>query len=60
MAVLFFTSWLADADSMLAAGGHYNGTTRNEGDFVHDDSIRPRPLDHDVAAADTTVAAGNG
>jgi hypothetical protein len=27
MAVLFFAGWLADADSMLAAGGGYIGTT---------------------------------
>src|SRR5436305_11376215 len=60
MAVLFFTAWLADADSMLAAGGQYTGTSlQPRGFFVHDDSVRPRPLDNDVAAADTTVAAGN-
>jgi hypothetical protein len=27
MGSLFFAEWLADADSMLAAGGFYNGTT---------------------------------
>jgi hypothetical protein len=36
------------------------GQHSNQGDFVHDDSLRPRLLEHDVAAADTTVAAGDG
>src|SRR5882724_5501879 len=34
------------------------GQRSNHEDFVHDDSLRPRPLDDNVAAADTTVAAG--
>jgi hypothetical protein len=35
------------------------GQRSNEEDFVHDDSVRPRLLHRDVAAADTTVAAGD-
>src|SRR5665647_1412543 len=36
------------------------GQHSNAEDFVHDDHLRPRLLDHNVAAADTTVAAGDG
>jgi hypothetical protein len=41
-------------------GVSITGQPANEEDFVHDDSVRPRPLVNDVAAADTTVAAGGG
>jgi hypothetical protein len=41
-------------------GASIPGQHSNQEEFVHDDSVRPRPLDNDVAAADTTVAAGDG
>jgi hypothetical protein len=59
MANLFFDAAL----SMLTAGWQQGvsipGQRSNEEDFVHDDSVWPRLLHHDVAAADTTVAAGD-
>jgi hypothetical protein len=36
------------------------GQHSNEGDFVHDHSLRLRHLDGGIAAADTMVAAGGG
>jgi hypothetical protein len=48
---------------MLTAGWQQGvsipGQHSNKEDFVHDDSVRPRSLHLDVAAADTTVAAGD-
>ncbi|MGA7483030.1 MAG: hypothetical protein WBW26_14235, partial [Bradyrhizobium sp.] len=56
-----FSRGLLDADTMLAAGGKYNGdNTQIERGLSHDHTLRPRPLDHDLTTADTTVAAGNG
>jgi hypothetical protein len=55
---------LAAASPMLTAcwqqGASIPGQHSNQEDFVHDDSVRPRPLDNDVTAADTTVATGDG
>jgi hypothetical protein len=56
-------SFQAAASSMLTVGwqqvASIPGQHSNQEDFVHDHSL-PRPLDNDVAAADTTVAAGDG
>jgi hypothetical protein len=56
--------FLAAASPMLTAcwqqGASIPGQHSNQEDFVHDDSVRPRPLDNDVTAADTTVATGDG
>jgi hypothetical protein len=59
-----FCRYLAGRHSMLTAcwqqGVSIPGQHSNQEDFVDDDFVRLRPLDGDVAAADTTVAAGDG
>src|SRR6202043_2874549 len=59
-----FCLWLEGRHPMLTAcwqqGASIPGQHSNQEDFVHVDSVRPGPLDNDVAAADTTVAAGDG
>jgi hypothetical protein len=52
-----FCGALADADSMLAAGVFYNGTTLKMKRFVHDDPIWRRPMVGHCSTADTMVAA---
>jgi hypothetical protein len=56
-------SFLKNRWPMLTVGwqqaASITGQHRNQGDFLHDHSLS-RPLDDDVAAADTTVAAGDG
>jgi hypothetical protein len=55
-------SFQAAASPMLTAGwqqvASIPGQHSNQEDFVHDHFIRHRLLDGDVAAADTTLAAG--
>jgi hypothetical protein len=60
--MIYLAFFLQGRRSMLTAcwqqvasitGQHLNGE-----DFIHDHHLRPRSLGRDVAAADTTVAAG--
>jgi hypothetical protein len=65
---LFFffggVSFLAARHPMLTAcwqqGVSITGQRFEHEDFVDDDSVWPRLVDHNIAAADTTVAAGGG
>jgi len=58
MANLFFDAALPMLTAGWQQGVSIPGQHRNKGDFVDDDFVRTGPLDIDVAAADTTVAAG--
>jgi hypothetical protein len=60
MGRLFSGGGLAMLTAYWQQGSSISGQHFNHEDFVHDDSVRPRTLDNDVAAADTTVAAGDG